>query len=309
MLIGAHPVAERDLPQRDRHRRRRRLAPPDAVRAGDRAGLHLRRNRRRATRSAGAGRQRRISATCGAVARSLQATDAGKQMRSCASSSSTSTTPSVTSMQKPNITAQNIVPGFNDVAADMIKETESFIDRRGHQQGRWAQGAAHRRHHQPVGGAGRLLRLPGRRPVPDCASLMRPRGARLGHPGPGRVPGDARVVGFVVADQARPVPVLPPVLPADATPPPNVPQIGQPMPGDEDHAPALRGARTRLPAAPAAACHRRFDPIGFGFEHFDEGGRYRDKEKACDINSAGSVPDPDGSRQRRCSRSPARRTW
>src|SRR4029077_7666267 len=38
-----------------------------------------------------------------------------------------------------------------------------------------------------------------------------------------------------------------------------------------------------------------FDPIGFGFEHFDEGGRYRAKEKTFDINSADSITAPDNS--------------
>jgi hypothetical protein len=42
-----------------------------------------------------------------------------------------------------------------------------------------------------------------------------------------------------------------------------------------------------------AYCHKSFDPIGFGFEHFDEGGRYRAKEKTFDINSGGSVTAPD----------------
>jgi hypothetical protein len=41
-------------------------------------------------------------------------------------------------------------------------------------------------------------------------------------------------------------------------------------------------------------CHKRFDPIGFGFEHFDEGGRYRDMQGGEAIDSAAEVPGPDG---------------
>ena len=40
-------------------------------------------------------------------------------------------------------------------------------------------------------------------------------------------------------------------------------------------------------------CHRRFDPIGFGFEHFDEGGRYRADEGGLAVNSVSNVPNAD----------------
>jgi len=43
-----------------------------------------------------------------------------------------------------------------------------------------------------------------------------------------------------------------------------------------------------------ASCHRVFDPFGFAFEYFDEGGRFRAKEKTFDINAAGMVAAPDG---------------
>jgi len=42
-----------------------------------------------------------------------------------------------------------------------------------------------------------------------------------------------------------------------------------------------------------ASCHQHFDPIGFGFEHFDEAGRYRDTETASNlpVDSAAWIPD------------------
>ena len=79
------------------------------------------------------------------------------------------------------------------------------------------------------------------------------------------------------------------------TPPPNVPQIGQPMPGV-----MTTRQRYEIAHAPAGSscgrCHSLWDPIGFGFEHYDEGGRFRDTESGLPINSAASVPDPDQSR-------------
>jgi hypothetical protein len=41
-------------------------------------------------------------------------------------------------------------------------------------------------------------------------------------------------------------------------------------------------------------CHSLFDPIGFGFEHFDEVGRYRSTENGLPIDSASHLPDENG---------------
>jgi hypothetical protein len=53
--------------------------------------------------------------------------------------------------------------------------------------------------------------------------------------------------------------------------------------------------RQRLAAHTAdstcAACHRRLDPIGLSFEHFDAIGRWRDTENGSPIDSTGTLPD------------------
>jgi hypothetical protein len=41
-------------------------------------------------------------------------------------------------------------------------------------------------------------------------------------------------------------------------------------------------------------CHVQFDPIGFGFEHFDEVGRFRSTENNLPIDAASFVPDEAG---------------
>ncbi len=44
-----------------------------------------------------------------------------------------------------------------------------------------------------------------------------------------------------------------------------------------------------------SACHRYFDPLGFGFEHFDEAGRYRSDEQGLAIDASGrALSYPDG---------------
>jgi hypothetical protein len=43
-----------------------------------------------------------------------------------------------------------------------------------------------------------------------------------------------------------------------------------------------------------AACHKRMDPIGFGFEHYDAFGRRREQENGQAIDASGSVINNDG---------------
>ncbi len=77
------------------------------------------------------------------------------------------------------------------------------------------------------------------------------------------------------------------------SPPANVPAIGDPAPGKETTRQRYEDLHAKAPAC--NACHKLFDPIGFGFEHFDEGGRYRETEAGLAINTVSSVPKLDGS--------------
>ncbi len=69
--------------------------------------------------------------------------------------------------------------------------------------------------------------------------------------------------------------------------PPNIPELKPPQPGErttrqryeEDHA---QGS--------CQGCHSRWDPIGFGFEHFDEAGRYREQDGSLPIDTKSRVP-------------------
>ena len=72
------------------------------------------------------------------------------------------------------------------------------------------------------------------------------------------------------------------------------------IPAIEPPAPGAKTTRERYEishgANPScAACHRYFDPIGFGFEHYDEAGRYRADEQGLPINASGMVRNyPEG---------------
>ncbi len=223
-----------------------------------------------------------------AVARTLQATPAGQQTFMRFFQSYLGYT-SVTSIQKPNIPAKGNVPGFSDVASDMIKETESFITDIVVNKG---------------GGLKQLLTAPTTNPSvalaayygfpappTDFASLMRPAGRGFGILAQG-----AFLATHASSDSSSPTkrglfPFYRLFCQPTRMPPPNVPQIGQPMPG-------VMTTRQRYEIAHVSAganckgCHSLWDPIGFGFEHYDEGGRFRDTESGLPINSAASVPDP-----------------
>jgi len=75
---------------------------------------------------------------------------------------------------------------------------------------------------------------------------------------------------------------VPPPLPDD------VPNLDPPQPG-------VRTTRQRYEdihgqaGTACQSCHIAFDPIGFAFEHFDEGGRYRDTEQGLEIDATGTV--------------------
>jgi hypothetical protein len=72
-------------------------------------------------------------------------------------------------------------------------------------------------------------------------------------------------------------------------PPADVPQVPAPMPGTMTT--RQRYEELHAKSGACAGCHRLFDPIGFGFEHFDEAGKYRSTEGGKPINSADGVPN------------------
>ncbi|RYZ06263.1 MAG: DUF1592 domain-containing protein [Myxococcales bacterium] len=75
--------------------------------------------------------------------------------------------------------------------------------------------------------------------------------------------------------------VVPPV-------PPTVPKLSEPMPGQ--FTTRQHYEEIHLNDASCKGCHVRFDPIGFGFEHFDEAGRYRELDGGLPINSVSHMP-------------------
>jgi Protein of unknown function (DUF1588)/Protein of unknown function (DUF1592)/Protein of unknown function (DUF1595)/Protein of unknown function (DUF1587) len=73
--------------------------------------------------------------------------------------------------------------------------------------------------------------------------------------------------------------------------PANIPEIKPPQPGQLT---TRQRYETAHATGPCKTCHERFDPIGFGFEHFDEVGRYRDQDGGLPVDSVSYVPTADG---------------
>lgn len=72
-----------------------------------------------------------------------------------------------------------------------------------------------------------------------------------------------------------------PLVPAD------VPVLSAPQPGQLTTRQRYEEAHAQ---GSCKACHQHFDPIGYGFEHFDEVGRYRELDGGLPINAASHVP-------------------
>ncbi|HXK16679.1 MAG TPA: DUF1588 domain-containing protein [Polyangiaceae bacterium] len=70
--------------------------------------------------------------------------------------------------------------------------------------------------------------------------------------------------------------------------PPNVGVLAAPTPGVKTTTRARYETAHRTNAS-CASCHQFFDPLGFGFEHFDEAGRYRADEGGLSIDATGQA--------------------
>jgi hypothetical protein len=68
--------------------------------------------------------------------------------------------------------------------------------------------------------------------------------------------------------------------------PPNIPELKPPDPTLTTR----ERYETQHAVGPCQGCHGRWDPIGFGFEHFDEAGLYRDEDQHKPVNTKSFVP-------------------
>jgi len=183
------------------------------------------------------------------------------------------------------------VDGFSDVSPDMVAETRAFIESivlsdEGGVRELLTSTTTH-----PSAELARYYGMP--EPSQDYMSVERPSTHGVGVLAQG-----AFLASHASSDGSSPTRrglfpftrllcQIKPPLPDD------VPNITPPEPG-------VRTTRQRYEDIHAQAgstcntCHRLFDPIGFAFEHFDEGGRYRTNESGLPIDATGTILDPAG---------------
>lgn len=208
----------------------------------------------------------------------------------------------VTSMSKPNIDSTS--PKFSDVSDDMLNETRAFIDNIVFQKNGGLKELLTSNTTNPSKALASYYSTgngySGSFPMPssDYASVTRPSGLGVG----------IMAQGAFLASHAAPTndsPTKRGLIPyrklycKQISPPANVPSLDTTAPVTATHTTRDRYEMahelTQGANGACAGCHKLFDPIGFGFEHFDEGGRYRTKEGTYDVNSAATAVAADGS--------------
>jgi len=180
------------------------------------------------------------------------------------------------------------VSGFTAVAPDMVKETQSFIqqavltDRGGIKELLTAN------YTTPSQALSTFYNLPA--PSADYAKVERPNGRGIGVLAQG---------SLIVAHshEAASSPTLRGLLVFERLLCGQRPQVPANVPTLVAASPGVKTTRQRYEeqhmsaGAACSSCHKLFDPLGFGFEHYDEAGRYRDQEVGLPINSSGSLSD------------------
>ncbi len=184
----------------------------------------------------------------------------------------------VTSIQKTN------VPNFPALSADMVEETRHFIDDVVFQN---------------KGGLKELLTAPSTNPskalaafynfptpATDFDSVARPAGRGIGLLAQG-----AFLSVHAASDGSSPTkrglfPFSRLFCLTKPSPPPGVPPIPPPAPGQQTT--RQRYEISHASVEPCKSCHKLFDPLGFGFEHFNEAGQYRETESGLTIDASGT---------------------
>jgi len=192
----------------------------------------------------------------------------------------------VASTQKPG------VDGFDGAKLDMLEETRAFIDNVVFQSSGGVRDLLTSPNTNPSSTLATFYGNGFPAPSSDYASVQRPAGQGIGILAQG-----AFLASHANADSSSPTKrglfaymnllcQEKPELPA------NVPELAPAEPGVKTT--RQRYEETHAGTGVCKNCHTKFDPIGFGFEHFDQAGRYRDNEQGLDIDPSGRVLDSEG---------------
>ena len=190
----------------------------------------------------------------------------------------------VASVERPNIM------NFDTVRNDMVQETRTFINQVVVQNNGGLKDLLTAGTTNPSANLATYYGFPA--PSADYASVTRTTGHGIG----------LLAQGSLLASDALPTSSSPTqrgllvftrlLCETKPTPPPNVPPPPPPAPGQ--YTTRQRYEQQHASSGPCASCHKLFDPIGFGFEQYDEGGNWRPTDGGLPINTVSDVPNPDG---------------
>lgn len=180
------------------------------------------------------------------------------------------------------------VSGFAAVAPDMVKETQAFIQQVVLTDGGGTKELLTANYTTPSQALSSYYNLPA--PSADYAKVQRPDGHGIGVLAQG---------SLIVAHshEAASSPTLRGLLVFERLLCGQRPQVPANVPTLVAASPGVKTTRQRYEqqhmsaGTSCSACHKLFDPLGFGFEHYDEAGRYRDQEVGLPIDSSGSLSD------------------
>jgi hypothetical protein len=211
------------------------------------------------------------------VAAAMMATSAGKEtlQRFFAAYFDYS---NVTSIQKTNV--QN----FPALSTDMVQETRHFIDDVVFQNKGGLKDLLTAPSTNPSKALAAFYGFP--TPANDFDSVARPAGRGIGLLAQG-----AFLSVHAASDGSSPTkrglfPYSRLFCLTKPSPPPGVPPIPPPAPGQQTT--RQRYELSHASVEPCKSCHKLFDPLGFGFEHFNEAGQYRETESGLAIDASGT---------------------
>ena len=180
------------------------------------------------------------------------------------------------------------VSGFTAIAPDMVKETQSFIQQVVISERGGPRELLTASYTTPSQALAQFYNLPA--PSADYAKVERPEGRGVG----------VLAQGSLItahSHEAASSPTLRGLLVFERILCGQRPQVPDNVPTLVAASPGVKTTRQRYEEQHMAAgssckaCHKLFDPLGFGFEHYDEAGRFRDQEVGLPINSSGSLMD------------------
>lgn len=195
---------------------------------------------------------------------------------------------SVAAKQKPYL--KEVGPKFAEVNADMARETRTFIEEVLYQKKGGLKELLTSTSTNPSSKLAQYYSFPA--PSSDFTSVQRPAGKGIGVLAQG-----AFLATHANSDGSSPTQrgnfvYLRLLCGPKLEVPPNIPQLGPP---EETTTTRQRYENVHTKAGTSCpGCHQRFDPIGFGFEHYDEGGRFRERENELPIDSSATVLSPEG---------------